>query len=100
MIGMFLLDIYDEASRRGYSFDRTKILRSDSCGQKISVGDGQVRYEFALLLSKLERRDRVKYAEISMTEDIRLNSVFTLGRGGIEPWERPIPALAARIRSG
>ena len=100
MIGLVLLAIFGEASRRGYSFDRTKILRSGGVGRKIPVSDGQVRYEFALLLSKLERRDSAKHAEISMTGDIRLNAVFTLRRGGIEAWERPIPELAARIRNG
>ena len=58
------------------------------------VNDGQVRYEFELLKSKLARRDRKKYGELVQMNDIPLSGVFALRRGGIEPWERAVPEIA------
>jgi len=40
MIGLFLSEIADEASRRQYSFDRTKILRNGAAAPPMPVNDG------------------------------------------------------------
>ena len=96
MIGLFLSEIADEASRRGYSFDRTKIVRCGLPSPPIPVTDGQARYELELLRSKLERRDRAKYGELRNVSAAALNGVFTLRSGGIAPRQTIIPEIAAR----
>lgn len=52
-INQYLAEIWEEASRRGYNFDRNKI---DFDFQKIEndVTTGQMNYEFSHLLKKLE----------------------------------------------
>src|SRR6478752_3299089 len=54
-INEYLAEVYEEATRRGYKFDRTKIDWNFSA-TKIKVNTGQVDYEFSHLLKKLQVR--------------------------------------------
>lgn len=96
-LGNFLTAIADEALRRGYSFNAAKILRRGESADPIPVSDGQVRYERALLASKLEIRDARRLAELPIAAEIPLNPVFTVRSGDIEPWEKVIPEVAAKM---
>lgn len=96
IMGNFLTEIAAEASRRGYSFDGTKIHMRNPSAVPIPVAAGQVRYERTLLASKLALRDARRLAELPAAGKITLNPVFTGCPGGIEPWEKVIPEILAK----
>ncbi|MFH8080504.1 MAG: pyrimidine dimer DNA glycosylase/endonuclease V [Candidatus Aenigmatarchaeota archaeon] len=85
-INSFLTYTLEEAERRGYKFDRSKIQITHLKGV-IDVKRGQLKYEFRYLLKKLERRDKKKFKEI-MNEEIEPSPLFNVVDGGIEDWEK------------
>lgn len=98
IMGLFLLELAQEAERRGYKFDKTKIHGTGIITvEQIPVSDAQVRYEFELLKSKLERRDINKLSEIKDMKEIKVNSVFRKEPGGIEAWEKVIQGIRDRM---
>ena len=58
VIASYLRSIVDEADRRGYNFNRSKIVDKKAKG-RIPVTSGQVEYEFKHLLGKLNKRDPI-----------------------------------------
>ncbi len=88
-INYFLHTLALEANNRGYRFDKTKLEPvNHPTPELISVTRGQVEYEFQLLKNKLAKRNPKKLAEISLTQNIDLNSLFYLVDGRIEGWEK------------
>lgn len=90
-IAVFLTEICAEAQKRGYNFDKTKIRTSiPNEFPLIAVNDGQVQYEFEWLKSKLQTRDPRRYEALLHDNigQIRLNGLFTLRKGPVEPWEK------------
>jgi hypothetical protein len=88
-IGAYLLGIADEGQRRGYRLDRSKILTFRPV-DSIPVTQGQLLYEWAHLLRKLEFRDAARWnnlKDISMPEP---HPLLRIVPGEIEPWERPL----------
>ena len=85
-IGVDLLEVQHEASRRGYRFDASKILL---CGEtpRIGITSGQLAYEFAHLKIKLESRDKTAYQRIAALDTLRAHPLFEEVGGGIERWE-------------
>lgn len=56
-IGQYLFFVHREAQRRGYCFDKKKILKkSFPLPNRICISKGQLMYEFAHLLKKLRIR--------------------------------------------
>jgi len=86
-INAYLFQIFLEAKRRGYNFDKDKILEAE-IKNKIPVSEGQIYYEFQHLLKKLLKRDIKKYEEIKNTKKIEAHPIFKVIEGDIEPWER------------
>uniref|UniRef100_A0A7C3RCC4 DNA lyase n=1 Tax=Archaeoglobus fulgidus TaxID=2234 RepID=A0A7C3RCC4_ARCFL len=86
-IGTYLYHIHLEAKRRRYKFDASKIKKFSSEIERIPVKRGQVEYEFAHLLRKLEKRNRERYEELKEHSEIEVNPVFCVIEGGIEDWE-------------
>ena len=87
-IEAYLGAVVDEATERGYSFDRSKI---DTCqAAPMRVTDGQVAYEWAHLLAKLAVRDPAR-EERSRDMTPRLHPSFALVTGPIEDFERARP---------
>jgi hypothetical protein len=86
-IADYLLAVWDESKRRGYHFDRSKIDVVGST-QRISVTYGQLRYEFAHLLSKLHCRDSVKFGKLESVTEVEPHPLFHPHPGEIEEWER------------
>jgi hypothetical protein len=87
-IGAYLEGVAAEAESRGYRFDRTRLIRPEPC-DPIPVTTGQIEYEWAHLLVKLERRApalREASGTITLPEP---HPLFTTVPGEIEPWERP-----------
>ena len=85
-IGAFLGGVADEADQRGYNFDRTKICKREFKG-KPPVTSGQVVYEMAHLLGKLETRDPERHAKWIMVKRIKLHPIFKKVPGDVEEWE-------------
>jgi hypothetical protein len=78
--------VADEGDRRGYGFDRAKLV-GNSFGGKIAVTAGQVEYEFAHLLAKLKKRDPALYRRWEKIEKIELHPMFEQIGGDVEEWE-------------
>lgn len=93
LIGTWLTFIQKEATKRGYSFDKSKILEPSEAFRLI-VTSGQLEYEFNHLQSKLKERDNSLYwfnygyyvcAENSAIEQ---HPMFVVVDGEIEGWEK------------
>lgn len=85
-IHLYLQIVYEEALRRGYSFDPTKFVKQ--LGKvRICVTHGQVMYEHAHLMKKLRTRDPKKYVENMSMSTIPIHPIFVSTAGTIEDWE-------------
>ena len=89
LIDAYLFHIYLEAKRRGYSFDYSKI-RGVQLQGVLTVSRGQLEYEFACFLKKLEMRDKKKLEELRglNPKNIESNPVFRVVDGNVEKWEK------------
>lgn len=85
-IGAYLSEVQKEAKRRGYSFDRKKILFPSSRAS-IPVTDGQLRYEWLHLKRKLLKRNNVK-AKKNALEKKSAHPIFRVKKGKAEKWEK------------
>lgn len=92
-IGCYLTEVLQEAGRRGYRFDGSKIKRPGPC-RRMKVRRGQLDHEWAHLLRKLRTRSPETYDRNKALVRPRPHSIFTLIRGGVEPWERVQKPLA------
>ncbi len=86
-IAYYLAGVWKEAGRRGYCFDRTKIL-GDGGPVKISVTRGQLKYEWNWLRRKLKTRDPARCALLRPGLRIQSHPSFRVTPGQVEPWER------------
>jgi hypothetical protein len=86
-IATYLECLADEASQRGYTFNRDKIPLHGTPA-KIPVTRGQVLYEWEHLKLKLSRRDPHRLARIASIDMPDLHPLFTAVDGAIEPWEK------------
>lgn len=86
-INAYLAEIYKEAKKRKYSFDKKKIKFS-KIKKRIAVSSGQIDFEFKHLLKKLKSRDKKKYEKICLVKKIKANPIFSVIPGKIEDWER------------
>jgi uncharacterized protein (UPF0335 family) len=85
-INYYLSEVYKEAERRGFKFDKKKIDWNFQVIRMI-VTDKQVEYEFQHLLKKLKTRDVVKFEQIKDCKEILLHPIFYQVPGEIEDWE-------------
>lgn len=85
-VAEYLGFVADEADKRGYRFDRTKIAENRFQG-KLSVTSGQVKYEFRHLGDKLKKREPALYARLDKTEKVELHPIFEKTDGDVEDWE-------------
>jgi hypothetical protein len=86
-IGTYLYYVYLEGKRRGYNFNKDKIIKYD-LKLKMPVTIGQINFEFHHLLKKLKVRDMKKYEEIRNEKTIEPNPIFYIIDGDIEEWEK------------
>ena len=86
-ISAYLWAVHDEASRRGYSFDSSKIARKRQ-PRTLTVTQGQLDFELGHLKAKLRLRDPKRYRELRRLREITAHPLFTVVAGEIEPWER------------
>lgn len=85
-INQYLLGVFDEATTRGYVFDKNKIDENFT-KIKITVTIGQIEFEKNHLLKKLQTRDPSR-VEFLLRADINLHPMFAAKEGDIEMWEK------------
>lgn len=84
-IDRYLKSIFDEAVKRGFKFDISKI---GEVGQEtVAVTTGQIEYEWKHLLSKLKTRDPKKFKEI-FNKKPDVHEMFLVIKGGVQAWEK------------
>jgi hypothetical protein len=86
-IAHYLYEVSEEAKRRGYNFDESKIV-SKGNSQLIQTTSGQLEFEKRHLLSKLEKRSIEDYNVLANMEQIDPHPIFQITPGEIEDWER------------
>lgn len=85
-INYYLSVVHDEAIRRGYKFDKTKVGEFN-IDQLISVTNGQVEFESSHLFNKLMKRDQ-KWLDTISFNNVQLHPLFVTVNGPIESWEK------------
>lgn len=85
-IAAYLGAVADEADRRGYRFDRRRIA-VEAVTETMEVTAGQVAYETAHLLKKLEKRDPEAFARLRQSARVKLHPLFREVDGDVEAWE-------------
>jgi Pyrimidine dimer DNA glycosylase len=85
-IASYLRPVANEADKRGYNFNRSKIT-DEVFNDKIPVTSGQIEYEFRHLLGKLEKRNPALYEQLRMVKEIELHPLLLRIKGNVEDWE-------------
>ena len=86
-ISRYLNFIHEEAKSRGYSFNESKVGPSLEHAI-LAVTSGQMEYEWAHLMKKLEVRNPVMHQRWRETKFPESHPLFEVWPGEIEPWER------------
>jgi len=92
-INAYLAIVHAEAVARGYGFDRLKLARVATRLQ-IRATEGQLMYEWAWLLRKLERRNPALYGRNRSILTPDAHPLFRVVPGPVAPWER-VPGRAS-----
>ncbi len=87
MLDTYLLAILEEARRRGFAFDASKIGPRFS-NQHMTVTSGQLAYEWRHLKEKLKRRAPAQYEKLASLTEPLPHPLFEVVAGEIESWER------------
>lgn len=97
----YLAGLHAEAAARGYAFDAAKFDPAAPDPGPLPVARGQVRYELALLRSKLARRAPERLAALPPPEAepgaARLHPLFAAVDGPVAAWERALPEILAEL---
>ena len=94
LINQYLSEVYHEAFKRNFNFDKQKVnwkIRKS----KIPVTSGQIKYEAEHLLIKLKKREPEKYIELKSILTFDIHPIFKLVDGEVEEWE----ILADRVKN-
>lgn len=86
-IATYLTHIHDEATRRGYTFDHTKI-ESNRVRKQIDAHRGQLLYEWKHLVAKLEARSPEWLKTVAHIREPISHPLFRVVPGPIADWER------------
>ena len=86
-ISAYLGAIHEEATARGYSFDRSKIGRLRDV-ERIRVTRGQLEFEWRHLLAKVAERSPAHYRKLRLVRTPRCHPLVRLRAGDVEAWER------------
>lgn len=87
-INAYLHSVVDEADRRGYSFNRSKLLDVSGYNNQVIVSDGQIAYEWQHLLTKLAQRAPEQHQLYRELESPKLHPMFGVISGPIASWEK------------
>jgi hypothetical protein len=83
----FLTGLAEEAARRGYHFDTSKIS-GPKLNTQIEETEGQLLYEWAHPKAKLRTRAPEIYRRFSKVKTPDPHPLFRIVPGGIREWER------------
>ena len=85
-INQYLAQVYNEATKRGYKFDKEKVnwLFKSTI---LKVTTGQINYERLHLLDKLKKRDNQKFQRLINKKIFDTHPIFYVVEGDIEGWE-------------
>lgn len=86
-ISAYLDAVHNEAVRRGYAFDRSKVGPVRALTPVVTT-EGQLAYEWQHLLKKLSVRNPALYQKWCSVEDIVPHPLFVVKPGAVESWER------------
>jgi hypothetical protein len=86
-ISTYLGAIHGEASRRGYTFDASRIALERGL-LSLTVTQGQLAFEQEHLKEKLRQRDPERFRDLCRTRPITAHPLFVVVMGEIESWER------------
>jgi hypothetical protein len=86
-IASFLAGVLEEAERRGYTFDGSKIADTRFVGV-IDATQEQLLYEWRHLKRKLRDRDPVRLKSQRSVKVPDSHSLFRIVAGKVEAWER------------
>lgn len=86
-IAAYLRGVVDEAERRGYHFDGSKVGPAPK-GLTLEATSGQLRFEWNHLLAKLRSRAPAVAAEQAAVEVPEPHPLFRTVPGPIAEWER------------
>lgn len=87
-IGAYLIGVADEAARRGYSFDRSRIEIVEFDITLIPATTGQIRFEWDHLMQKLRRRSPDAAAANELVDLPEVHPLFEVIDGPVADWER------------
>ncbi|WP_336248864.1 pyrimidine dimer DNA glycosylase/endonuclease V [Stomatohabitans albus] len=87
LIAGWLLPLAEEATARGYQFNRELIVATPSPAGSLSVTQGQLELEFAHLHAKVTKRAPEWLHHLDTPAP---HSLFRLTPGPVEPWERAV----------
>jgi hypothetical protein len=86
-IAAFLRELADEALRRGYQFDTTKISSAEASA-RIPETKGQLLFEWQHLQAKLATRAPAIAERWRSVSAPQPNPVFRIFAGGVRGWEK------------
>ena len=89
-LGAYLKSVAEEATLRKYRFDDSKILKAPRKAPILAVTRGQLRYETAHLLKKLELRDPARFKQLADKKTLQPHPLFFSIPGPLEAWERTL----------
>jgi hypothetical protein len=90
-LATYLKAVHEEAGRRGYKFDASKIGRRRFRG-KLKETKGQLLYEWRHLKRKLKRRDPKRLWEFGPVKFPMPHPLFRIVSGKVREWEKVVPA--------
>lgn len=86
-VAAYLHGVAEEAERRGYRFDRSRILLAPR-PTLLDATSGQVRHEWEHLLAKLRARAPIIAAEHAGVDTPLAHPLFRVVPGPVAEWER------------
>jgi hypothetical protein len=87
VVASFLAGLAEEAQRRGYRFDATKISRRRFVGH-LPETDGQLLYEWRHLRAKLQVRAPELFRQFRRITTPEAHPLFHIVPGNVREWER------------
>jgi hypothetical protein len=85
-ISHYLSIVHEEALKRNYHFDESKLNR-DFTPVMLTVTKGQLEFEMTHLKKKLQQRDPARLEDIKLIGQFQCHPVFKIVEGGVESWE-------------
>jgi hypothetical protein len=95
----YLVGVWEEGHRRGYRYDRSRILPHSGV-HVMEVPRGQLEYEAALLRLKLEARGPAYLDRLPPPGEVVPHPSIRVVDGGLARWERPRKDVMERLSAG